>query len=109
MNLLKKYPNLVDRLALLLSLVTVVAAYLVTDRIYERMPHFEDEMAYVWQAQAIGSGNLMLPSPPNPKSFLTPFVIDYHGMRFGKYPPGWPAVLAAGGTKAGSALQHNSS
>jgi hypothetical protein len=95
-NLLKKYPNLVDRLALLLSLVTVVAAYLVTDRIYERMPHFEDEMAYVWQAQAIGSGNLMLPSPPNPKSFLTPFVIDYHGMRFGKYPPGWPTVLAVG-------------
>jgi len=60
------------------------------------MAHFEDEMAYVWQAQAIASGDLVLPSPPNPKSFMTPFVIDHNGVRFGKYPPGWPAVLALG-------------
>lgn len=96
MNLLKKYPNLVDRLAMLLSLVTILAAYWMADRVYERMAHFEDEMAYVWQAQAISGGDLALPSPPNPKTFLTPFVIDYHGLRFGKYPPGWPTVLALG-------------
>lgn len=96
MNLLKKYPTLIDRLALLLSLATIFAVYLVADRVYERMPHFEDEMAYVWQAQAISGGDLALASPPNPKSFMTPFVIDYNGARFAKYPPGWPAALAFG-------------
>jgi hypothetical protein len=50
------------------------------------MAHIEDEMAYVWQAQAIASGHLTIASPPIPKSFLIPFVIDYAGQRFGKYP-----------------------
>ncbi len=85
-----------DRFALLLSLMAVIAAYLVTDRIFERMPHIEDEMAYVWQAQAVAGGRLTLPSPSHPKSFLVPFVVDYQGQRFGKYPPGWPALLGIG-------------
>jgi len=25
-----------------------------------------------------------------------PFVIDYQGRRFAKYPPGWPATLSLG-------------
>jgi len=90
------FATLVDRLALLLALITTLTVYLVSDRIYERMAHFEDEMAYVWQAQAIAGGDLVLPSPPNPIIFLVPFVIDYHGQRFGKYPPGWPTLLAFG-------------
>jgi hypothetical protein len=93
---LKESPNLIDRLALLMSLAAVVGMYLVSDRVYERMPHFEDEMAYAWQAQAMAGGDLVLPSPPNPKGFMIPFVIDYQGVRFGKYPPGWPAALALG-------------
>jgi 4-amino-4-deoxy-L-arabinose transferase-like glycosyltransferase len=85
-----------DRIALLISFVAVLAAYLVTDRVFERMAHIEDEMAYVWQAQAISRGYLTLPSPALPKSFLVPFVVDYNGQRFGKYPLGWPVVLALG-------------
>ena len=85
-----------DRIALLISFVAVLAAYIVTDRVFERMAHIEDEMAYVWQAQAISRGYLTLPSPPMPKSFLVPFVVDYNGQRFGKYPIGWPVVLALG-------------
>lgn len=85
-----------DRIAALLSLIAVIAAYRVHDRVFERMAHIEDEMAYVWQAQAIAGGRLTLPSPPYPKSFLVPFVIDYQGQRFGKYPLGWPATLALG-------------
>lgn len=85
-----------DRIAILLSLLAVLAAYWVQDRIFEHMAHLEDEMAYVWQAQAIAGGRLTVPSPPDPKSFLVPFVIDYQGQRFGKYPLGWPATLALG-------------
>jgi hypothetical protein len=85
-----------DRIALLLSLLAVVAGYLVHDRVFERMAHLEDEMAYLWQAQAAAGNRLTVPSPPEPKSFLVPFVVDYNGQRFGKYPPGWPALLSLG-------------
>jgi hypothetical protein len=30
------------------------------------------------------------------QAFWTPFVVDYQGERFGKYPPGWPAWLSLG-------------
>jgi len=85
-----------DKLALLFSLLAVGAAALVADRVFERLPHLEDEIAYVWQARAIAGGRLSVPSPVEPKRFLVPFVVDYNGLRFGKYPPGWPAVLSLG-------------
>ncbi len=85
-----------DRIAIILCLLGVLGAFLVHNKVFEHMAHLEDEMAYVWQAQAISGGNLTLPSPPGEKSFLVPFVVDYDGMRFGKYPLGWPALLAVG-------------
>ena len=63
---------------------------------FERLPHLEDEVAYLFQAKTMALGRLTVPSPPHPESFWTPFVLDYRGQRFGKYPPGWPAVLATG-------------
>ncbi|MBN2548770.1 MAG: hypothetical protein JXB15_06420 [Anaerolineales bacterium] len=88
--------SLADSAALLLSLMAVLAGYLVGERVFENLAHIEDEQAYVWQAQAIAGGRLTLPTPPGQKSFLVPFVIDYHGQRFGKYPLGWPVLLAIG-------------
>jgi 4-amino-4-deoxy-L-arabinose transferase-like glycosyltransferase len=85
-----------DAAALVMSLLAVAATYWVSGRYFERMPHLEDEMAYVWQAQVMARGQIMVPSPPNPKSFLYPFVVDYRGQRFGKYPLGWPALLSIG-------------
>ena len=85
-----------ERIAVLLSFMAVFAAYQVHDRVFERMAHIEDEMAYLWQSQIIARGYLTLPSPPEPKSFLYPFVVDYHGQRFSKYPLPWPVVLSLG-------------
>jgi len=85
-----------DWLGVLLSLLGVAAAAWVTFHIFEAVPHIEDEYAYTWQAATIASGHLTLPSPPASKSFLIPFVVDYHGLRFGKYPIGWPTLLAVG-------------
>jgi 4-amino-4-deoxy-L-arabinose transferase-like glycosyltransferase len=84
------------RLALLLSLFAVAAAYLVAELVFERIPHIEDEMAFVWQAQVYARGEAAIPSPPHPRTMMTPFVVDDHGLRFSKYPPGWPVVLAFG-------------
>jgi len=83
-----------DWLALLLAILTFLGAAWITDQVFEGLPHLEDEMAYVWQAQAIEGGKLLLPTPPCSRCFLQPFVVDYSGMRTGKYPPGWPTLLA---------------
>ena len=85
-----------DRIALALSLITILVTYYVTERYFEGIPHLEDEIAYVWQARAIADGNLTVASPPQAESFLVPFVVDHNGQRFGKYPLGWPVVLAIG-------------
>lgn len=82
-----------DSIALALSILAVFVAAWVTVNIFEATAHLEDEMAYVWQAEVIARGQLSLPSPADPNSFLVPFVVDYQGQRFGKYPLGWPALL----------------
>jgi 4-amino-4-deoxy-L-arabinose transferase-like glycosyltransferase len=83
-----------DIIALILALIGCLSSALVTQRIFEAVPHIEDEVAYVWQAKALNEGHLTIPSPAHPKSYLVPFVVDYNGERFGKYPPGWPVLLA---------------
>jgi hypothetical protein len=83
-----------DFIALILALAGFLASALVTQRVFEAVPHIEDEIAYVWQAKAFTEGHLTVPSPPHSKFYLIPFVVDYNGERFGKYPPGWPAMLA---------------
>lgn len=85
-----------DAIALGLALIGGLASFLVGDRVYERLPHLEDEFAILWEAEVMAEGNVTLPSPESPKSFLVPFVVDYGGQRFGKYPPGWPAALSLG-------------
>lgn len=85
-----------DRLALVLVVLAVIAGGLVSLRVFQAIPHLEDEFANLWQAQVMAEGKAFLPSPPNPNSTLVPFVVDYQGRRFGKYPPGWPALLSLG-------------
>ncbi len=83
-----------DTIAFLIAVAGILASALVTQRVFDAVPHIEDEVAYVWQAKALVEGHYTLPSPSQVKSFLVPFIVDYHGERFGKYPPGWPALLS---------------
>jgi 4-amino-4-deoxy-L-arabinose transferase-like glycosyltransferase len=84
-------------LVLCLSIAGVFASLAVSERIFERVPHIEDELAYVWQARLVADGKMLMPSPPTcPSCFLVPFVIDYNGVRFGKYPLAWPVALSLG-------------
>ncbi len=79
-----------------LALAAMLASFLVADRVYERLPHLEDEFAFLWEAKVMAQGRISLPTPLEPRSFLVPFVVDVGGQRFGKYPPGWPAALSLG-------------
>jgi 4-amino-4-deoxy-L-arabinose transferase-like glycosyltransferase len=85
-----------DLIAILFSLLAIIAAFLVANHVFENMAHIEDEIAFVWQARVMAKGYLSIPSPKYPKSFLVPFVVDYEGKRFSKYPVGWPVVLSFG-------------
>ncbi len=82
--------------ALGLAIAAGAAAATASEVVFERMPHLEDEFALLWEASVMAQGTIALPSPPEPNSILVPFVVDYQGLRFGKYPPGWPAALSLG-------------
>jgi len=90
---MKRLPSI---LAGLIALGACLAAAWASLVVFERMPHLEDEFANLWQAEVMADGRIALPSPDFPRSFMVPFVVDYEGLRFGKYPPGWPALLSLG-------------
>ena len=86
-------PNTIILILCILAFATTAAvAYFA----FERLPHLEDEVAYLFQARTMALGRLTVPSPEPKQAFWTPFVLDHQGQRFGKYPPGWPSILAAG-------------
>ena len=82
--------------ALGLALATVLLSVRISAQIYERMPHIEDEFAFLWQAHVMAEGEIAQESPPLASLFIVPFVVDHDGQRFGKYTPGWPALLSLG-------------
>jgi len=85
-----------DWSALILAILAILLSAWVSFDVYEGLAQLEDEYAYQWQAQVTAQGDLKIPSPPESKGFVIPFVIDYEGVRFGKYPLGWPVVLSFG-------------
>jgi len=85
-------------LALLLAFFAFTMSALVSRAVFERLPHLEDEVAYLFQAKTLAGGQLTVAIPEPRRAYWQPFVVDYDetGQRFGKYPPGWPLLLAAG-------------
>jgi hypothetical protein len=84
--------------------VLVLAAFafgmsaLIHFTVFEGLPHLEDELAYLYQARIFGGGHATIETPRPATAYWQPFVVDYGatGRRFGKYTPGWPAMLALG-------------
>jgi len=84
--------------AMLLASFAFFMSGLVSDRVFERMPHLEDEIAYLYQARVFARGNIVLESPEPASAYWMPFIVDSQetGNRFSKYTPGWSALLAIG-------------
>ncbi len=88
-------------LALALTLAAFAIALHVSVNVLERLPHVQDSLTYLFQAQALAAGELAVPAPPLSGPQETPhfrqeFLLVRDGRWFGKYPPGFPAVLALG-------------
>ncbi|MCC6905525.1 MAG: glycosyltransferase family 39 protein [Anaerolineae bacterium] len=94
---LERYTRLDYVLLAGLALAALIGAVLMAWFVTERLPHLEDEIAYIFQARIFARGALWAPPEPEYGAFFTPFVVDdFPGKRIGKYPIGWPLVLAAG-------------
>ncbi len=64
--------------------------------VLDRIPHVSDEIAYQFQARTYAAGRLWLPTPPLVDRFELPHVLVDGERWYGIFPPGWPALLAAG-------------
>ncbi|MGD2078522.1 MAG: glycosyltransferase family 39 protein, partial [Chloroflexota bacterium] len=60
------------------------------------IPHVQDSITYRFQAQTLARGRLAAPAPPEPAAFEQEFMLVQDGRWFGKYPPGYPLLLAIG-------------
>ncbi len=82
-----------------LGLICLAAFLLIAlffNQITQYVPHSEDEVAYLFQAKIFALNRLSVPTPAHADAFWSPFVVDFQGQRFGKYPPGWPLLLSLG-------------
>src|SRR5881296_301377 len=82
---------------LILCVAVFALATAVAWGFFEAMPHLEDEHANLFQAQVFAAGRVTVAVPRHSDSFFVPFVVNTtDGRRFGKYPPGYPLLLALG-------------
>ncbi len=72
------------------------AAIVITIDILERIPHVQDSITYLFQAQTLAKGHLWAPAPPLPEFFQQEFLMVENGRWYGKYTPGFPLILALG-------------
>ncbi|MCI0393852.1 MAG: alkaline phosphatase D family protein, partial [Chloroflexi bacterium] len=79
-----------------LILLVFLAAGYIAGELLERIPHVQDDITYLFQAQTLARGRLWAAAPPLPAFFEQEFLLVRDGRWFGKYPPGFPLLLAVG-------------
>ncbi len=91
-----RYTRLDVFLMIALGLLALAATISMAWFISERVPHLEDEIAYLFQARTFARGALWAPPPPIHSAFFVPFTLIFDDKWLGKYTIGWPLVLALG-------------
>ncbi len=79
-----------------LTLLTFALTTFIASDVLARVPHVQDSLTYLFQAQTMARGDLWAPAPILPNFFKQEFLLVQNGRWFGKYPPGYPVVLALG-------------
>jgi hypothetical protein len=72
-----------------------VLSLLTNQLILRNFPNSGDEYSYLLSAHLFAEGRLHVPSP-EPRDFFDLNHVVNDGRFYGKYPPGWPALLAVG-------------
>jgi len=79
-----------------LVLVAFGLSAILSRTVFERLPHLEDEIAYLYQARVFAAGHITAPQPEPTVPFWQPFVVMENGKAFSKYTPGWSLLLSLG-------------
>ena len=88
--------------ALVIAFFTLAAGVIISRTVFERLPHLEDEYAYLYQAKIFAGGHVYVVRNEPVAYLWQPFVLqpdagdDGIQKRFGKYTPGWPLLLSVG-------------
>lgn len=89
--------------ALFLMFFGFGASLIISRHVFERLPHLEDEFAYLYQAKIFAGGRVWIDRGDDPaKYFWQPFLLQVkapdgeYQRQFSKYPPGWSLVLMTG-------------
>ncbi len=89
-------PGRLDRFAVSAALWVTMLAAVLSVVSYERHPHVQDEVVYLYHARYLASGLLTLPRPPVPEAFDTYLMEVDKDRWYASPPPGWPLALAVG-------------
>jgi hypothetical protein len=80
----------------LLALLTLAAAIYIAANVLEAIPHVQDSVTMLFQAQLLAAGKAFATPPEIPAFFEQEFLTVWNGRWFGQYPPGFPLILALG-------------
>ncbi|MFZ0544452.1 MAG: glycosyltransferase family 39 protein [Candidatus Promineifilaceae bacterium] len=80
----------------LVAFVMLGAAVFITIDALEQIPHVQDSVTFLFQAELLAKGRLFAPAPQLPEFFKQEFLTVQNGRWFGQYPPGFALVLALG-------------
>jgi len=75
----------------------LTAAVWITVRVYHQLPHIVDAEAYYFQARILETGRTWLQAPDGVRLLDGLQQVIWNDRWFSQYPPGAPAVYAAGG------------
>lgn len=78
----------------LLCLAFATAVMVISVPVLQAFPNSSDEYVYLYQARTMTEGRLWEDSHPVEKSFGFNHIAIKDGMMVGRFPPGWPLVLA---------------
>jgi len=74
----------------------IVACAILSRLVFDGVPHNDDSVAYLFQAKMLAHGDLQVPAPPDTSAFGMTHMITRGPHWFGKFFPGWPALLSIG-------------
>lgn len=95
-NASKTEKRILDRFSVTAAVWVTALAIVFSIFSYECHPHITDEVAYLFHARLLASGNLTLPAPPVPAAFEVNLIQVEKDRWYPSPPPGWPLILALG-------------
>ena len=81
--------------ALALVLAGLLVSLWVSACVLDRFPNSADEHVYLFQAETFSKGRLWNPLPRPEQFFTFRHIAERDGKWVGRFPPGWPGLLAA--------------